>query len=689
LNQSAQNISFDKTLRYWLSNDFNRATIRADLETNVHYKPKADIPIIEWLEENLILPDSFPIPGPFRIRNSPHLEEPLRKALDPEVRSITLMGCSQFGKTLYFICVWAYKAVNDPAPSLYANPTDAGVKSFALQKLEPVINSTPILKKIIAKKRRGNTDESSTRFKIFLAGWTELISLQSPGKTRQRSVRDIYNDDTDEIKITLKSEGSPHSNLKTRTTVYKDRAKEFNGSTPRKESSSFIELKFKEGSQAHRNVVCPKCKKQQVLDEDNIEWEKEKTDLMGTEFDNHFETAKAKCIGCGHLFSESERMEMLAKAKWIHKYPNRRENLSYHLGKASSTLASLSGIAELRVTAEKASENGDDSLYESYVNNEKGLPYKKIIATEIDAKILIDRREDYIDPEKKNIIPNGVLILTAFVDAQAGSQTKPARFEGEVWGWGVGEECWIVDRFKIEGSPEDRNTREKLKNFLLQLEYIRKDGLKLHIKRVGFDSGWASQSIYELVERMGHKGWYATKGANRYGAPLLPRKVSLVNNEKSILLAIGSQAAKSILYERLGTVIEPGPKRIHHTKLFCDVEYFDQLTANYAIQKTINLLQVIIYDKKKHGLADEAADLWLGAYAMMKSLNVNWRKYKAFVDEKVGALSNQEETTGEVLAANSVLSRMKPAAPLELTKIKNKNKNVVRRPGVNPITNYG
>ena len=32
---------------------------------------------------------------------------------------------------------------------------------------------------------------------------------------------------------------------------------------------------------------------------------------------------------------------------------------------------------------------------------------------------------------------------------------------------------------------------------------------------------------------------------------------------------------------------------------------------------------------------------------------------------------------------------IKPAAPLELTKIKTKNKNVIRRPGVNPITNYG
>jgi len=38
---------------------------------------------------------------------------------------------------------------------------------------------------------------------------------------------------------------------------------------------------------------------------------------------------------------------------------------------------------------------------------------------------------------------------------------------------------------------------------------------------------------------------------------------------------------------------------------------------------------------------------------------------------------------------NLVMRRMKPAAPLELTKVKTKNKNVIRRPSVNPITNYG
>jgi phage terminase large subunit GpA-like protein len=660
-------------------------------------RPRANVPIIQWLEDNLVLPDTFPIPGPFRIKNSPHLREPLEMAIDTDIRSITLMGCTQMAKTLFFICVWAYDVCNDPCPYLYANPTDGGVKSFALQKLEPVINASPILRKTVAKKRRGMTDDSSTRYKLYPGGWMEIINLQSPGKTRQRSVKKIVNDDTDEIKITTRSEGSPHTNLESRTTVYKYDYKHFHGSTPRLDGSSFIQLKYEEASQANFYVRCPSCKKQLLLNEDNVVWDKEQTDLVGHSFDHRYETARVKCEHCSYEITERERIEILQKGKWIHKKKSRERNLSYQLGKASSSLASLEMIARAKNEAERASEGGDDSLYESYINNERGLPYKRIVATETDAKVLIDRREDYIDPNNKFLIPNDIYILTAFVDAQAGSQVKPARFEGEVWGWGYGEECWIVDKFIIEGSPEDRRTHQKLKEWFFpegeSRTYKRKDGYELNIRRTGFDSGWATQSIYELCERMWIKGreWGTTKGVNRYGAPLLPRKLSIVNKAKTVLLQIGSQAAKAVLFERLNTIVEPGPRRIHHTKAYCDVEYFEQLTAEHAILKTIGLTQIIIYDKKKPNYANEAIDIWCGAYVMMKSLNIIWKKYKANIDEKVGALSNEEMTGDETQQGKSSgVKEAKPKSPVVIKPLAHneKKKNTQKKYRSNVITNY-
>lgn len=657
-------------------------------------KPKLKIDIIKWAEDNIVLPDTTPIPGPFRIKNSPHLLEILRACVDPEVREVSIMGCSQFGKTLLYSIIWSYYVDNDPSPMLIAHPTDSEVKSFALHKLEPLIDASPILYKKIAKRKKGGTTEdSSTRVKMYPGGWTEIINLTAKGKTRQRTVKRTIADDIDALDVTASSEGDHLFNLEKRTTGYKYDYLHINVSVPHISGSSNIEVKFNAGTREYFNVRCPHCKKEQMFDDDNITWETERRDLLGHEVENKPETAKVSCTGCNHQFTEKERIDLLQSGFYKAKYPNRKTHRSFHLGQISSTLTSLENIAKEKIKAMAALEQGDDEKWESYVNSVKGIPYKKIVATETDAKILIDRREDYIDPKYPKIIPNGVLLLTAFVDAQAGSQIKPPRFEYEVWGWGYAEECWIVDKGIEEGSPEDIKTRERLKQKILSLTYIRKDGLELGVKRVGYDSGFATQSIYELCERMAPKGWYATKGANRYGAPLLPRKISLVNKNKTILLTIGSQACKGIMYERLNTISDSGPKRIHHTKLFCDVEYFDQLTAEHAIQKTVGLMQIIIYDKKKAGIANEAVDLWCGAYAMMKSLNVNWKKFKAHIDEKVGALSNEQLTGDESQQGKEMgLKETVPKSPVLINKpsvqfLKKKNK-IRKRTGINTIVNY-
>jgi hypothetical protein len=140
----------------------------------------------------------------------------------------------------------------------------------------------------------------------------------------------------------------------------------------------------------------------------------------------------------------------------------------------------------------------------------------------------------------------------------------------------------------------------------------------------------------------------------------------------------------------LNTIVEPGPRRIHHTKAYCDVEYFEQLTAEHAILKTIGLMQIIIYDKKKPNYANEAIDIWCGNYVMMKSLNVNWKKYKENVDEKVGALSNEEAGDELQQGKNIGAKDVKPKSPVVIKPLVHggKKKNKQKKYSSNVITNY-
>ncbi len=595
-------------------------------------KPPTRIPIVEWAEQNIVLDETSPIPGPFRIRNSPHLKEIFEAIEDPQVRKVTIMGSAQIGKTLFEMIVWAYIVVQDPCPMLIMQPTDREIKSFALHKLEPLIESSEILRSRVAKKKRGNSNDSSTRLKMYPGGWTEIISGTSKGTTRQRSVRITIADDIDALEMAVSSEGDHVINLEKRTAGFKYNYLHINISTPRIEGQSRIEARYKEGSMGKFHVKCPHCGTEQTLEESQLLWDKD-TDIMGNVTEHYPETARVACRGCGYAFSEKERVELLQKGFYIHEHPERKEHRSFWLNQIMSTISDLKTVVSEKIRAEQALENGDDETYESYVNNTLGLPYKRVKGKETDAKYLIDRREDYINLNNPKI-PNGVLLITSAVDVQAGSGSKPARLEIETWGWGNAEEGWIIDKLVFPGNIEKDEVWDKLNHYWANKIFERADGVKLKISRKGIDSGFLTQTVYDFCAgRFLRENILALKGAVKYGAPLVPKKLSEVNQGKTMLMMIGTQAAKTILFERLNTITEPGAKYLHHTKAFCDVEYYEQLTAEHAVTKTVGLNQYIVYEPKKRGLANEALDLLVMNFALMKSLNPNFKAIEESIEK--------------------------------------------------------
>lgn len=588
-------------------------------------EPRERISIIEWAEENIILPDTTPMPGPFRIENSPHLAEILEAVADPSVRKITIMGSAQLGKTLFEMIVWAYKVVNDPAPMLIMQPTDREARAFAQQKLEPLIESSPVLKKFVADKKRGAGNDSTTRMKVYRGGTTEIISGTAKGTTRQRSVKYTMADDIDMIDNTITSEGDHVINLEKRTAGYKYEYLHINISTPRIEGESRVEQKYLEGSQGRYVVTCPHCGAEQSLEEEQLQWTQEK-DAFGKVLRHFPETAKVACRSCGYLFSEKERIELCRGGKYVHKYPERKTHRSFWINQIMSTLSDLETVVREKIAAEEAAEGGDDTLLESYVNNTLGIPYRRVKGKETDAKLLIDRREDYIDVSKPRI-PSDVLLITVAVDVQAGSHSKSPRLELEVWGWGRGEEAWILDKHIIKGEIEKPEVWQKLDKYFAETTFLRADGIRLKITRKGVDSGYLADVVYQYVaNRFRRENLLALKGSNKYAAPVIPKKLTPVNSGNSELMVIGTQQIKHILFSRMNEITEPGRKYIHFTKAFCDVEYFEQLTAEHAIVKRVGLQQITIFVPKKRGLANEALDLLVMNFALMRSLRPDFEK---------------------------------------------------------------
>lgn len=81
------------------------------------------------------------------------------------------------------------------------------------------------------------------------------------------------------------------------------------------------------------------------------------------------------------------------------------------------------------------------------MNTTLGETWEAKIGERPDAEVMAERKEYYSAP-----VPDRVAYLTAGIDSQLD------RYEMRVWGWGPGEESWLIDRQIIMGRHDDEQT---------------------------------------------------------------------------------------------------------------------------------------------------------------------------------------------------------------------------------------
>ncbi|EPF3893831.1 terminase gpA endonuclease subunit, partial [Escherichia coli] len=90
---------------------------------------------------------------------------------------------------------------------------------------------------------------------------------------------------------------------------------------------------------------------------------------------------------------------------------------------------------------------GDTGKRKTFVNTTLGETWEAKIGERPDAEVMAERKEHYSAP-----VPDRVAYLTAGIDSQLD------RYEMRVWGWGPGEESWLIDRQIIMGRHDDEQT---------------------------------------------------------------------------------------------------------------------------------------------------------------------------------------------------------------------------------------
>jgi phage terminase large subunit GpA-like protein len=442
--------------------------------------------VAEWADTYRILSGRAAAEaGKYRTSRTPYMRE-IMENLSPSspVERIVFMKAAQTGATEAGNNFIGFVIHQAPGPILAVQPTVELAKRNSQQRIDPLIDDSEALRKIVAPAR--SRDSGNTVLaKRFPGGQLVLTGANSATGLRSMPARYVFLDEVDAYPGDVDGEGDPIALAEARTATFGHRKKLFLVSTPTIKGLSRIEREYEASDQRRFFVPCPHCGKMQWLQFERLRWEKRKP-----------ETAHYLCEACDGQIFESAKTEMLAQGEWRATAdgsdPRTR---GYHLSALYSPVGwtSWAGIAR---SWEDAQAN--DAALKTAKNVLLGETWMES-GEAPDWQRLYDRRERWTP----GTVPEKALFLTAGADVQKD------RIEIDVWGWGRGLESWLIDHIVIEGGP-DRPAAWADLTALCARSWRHASGTQMRIVRMGVDTGYEAPAVY---------GWARSQGFDQV-APL-------------------------------------------------------------------------------------------------------------------------------------------------------------------------
>lgn len=565
------------------------------------WKPPPKLTVSEWAEaERYLSPEASAEPGKWHNARAPHLIDPM-DALSPSdpCQEVVMMFPSQDGKTEILNNFVGYIIDRDPGPALIIQPNVKPMaEAWSKDRLAPMLRDTPSLKGKVADAKSRNSG-NTVGHKTFPGGHISIAGANSPAGLASRPIRYLLLDELDRYPLSAGTEGSPIKLAEKRTRRFWNR-KIVKVSSPTFEDIG-IHAEYGRSDKGQWQLECPDCNSLQFPKLKHLKWDKLPN---GT-------PSKIRYI-CGHCGVEhTEDNEHLIKysGQWVITDPGPGRPKGFWKNQISSLF-----ISWRETIVEWLASQSDTENRQTFINTALAEPY--ITAGEkIDAIELYHRRERYISQ-----VPVGVQVLTAWFDVQKD------RIEGEVMGWGFGEESWAIEYIRIYGDPLKEQVWASLAE-IIKSEYLGEGGQPFQIAKVGVDCGYLTDEVYKFSLAQGRTWVIPTKGHQERARPIQTFPRSPDQKSHVYRTMVGTDTAKEIVYNRFEQTINSdvpnGPGQCHFPmREGFDEAYFHQATAEEKMKKYRHGVAYYEWDAKKR--RNEVLDTKVGNLAMIRLLQTRF-----------------------------------------------------------------
>lgn len=589
------------------------------------FAPQIILGTAEWSEQKRILPRSTSSEGgPFRNARVPYQRGIMDSLDNPRVQTTVNMKGAQVGGSVIGEN-WIGRTIDeDPCPMLSVWPTEKLMKRWSLTRLDPMLEDTPSLAQYFPRTGLRDSNDALSH-KEFPGGSLDLLTARSSSDLRSISAKRIWFSEVDNIIAELIEDGDPFELARSRGETFWD-YKEYLESTPTVAGSSRIFKEMESSSWNDWTMPCPHAKCSGAI---VFKWrdgmENGDGDASGEarfvwQKDAHGEvkpgTVCYMCDHCKQPIDEDAKPWMLSQGVWVPRHPDRTLVDGYHITAFMSPLIEWTRLARRFVRATKS-----EAAMRTFVNNACGLPYREK-ASDVGAHFLLQRAEAY-----RADVPKGVRVIAVGGDVQHESVHLT------MWGFGAGEETWLLDWLVIEGSMTRRKVHTAAAAFLsrpLMDEAGRQRWVSAACIDAKYQTGYVHRFCRDYIGPHGAKA-IPIQGKDGRGRPVIAdppvetRRRSRSRGTRSRI--VGIDGVKDLLMDRL-RLTEPGPGYVHFPTHLrgqpIDPGFFAQLTAEELKTEYNKRRQPVrVWRKKAKDLANEVWDTFVYAYAALVSLGPN------------------------------------------------------------------